>query len=275
MLRLRVITACVLAALLVLSVVLLSLSWLALLVGVLMLLAGWEWSRLAGMSGPASRGLYLAVLAGVLAGIWWYGFDRVAQLLLPVVLAFWVGFTAWLLAGGRPRTGLSGARPRWLLAGVVLLPALFVSVLLLAELPSGRALLLYSFFLVFAVDTGAYFSGRRFGRHRLAPAVSSGKTWEGLVGGLLGAVAFSALVGLLLGITGDLWGYWIGIGLLAAGLSVSGDLFESVLKREAGVKDSGALLPGHGGLLDRADSIVAALPVQGLGLGWLFGVIAL
>jgi len=273
MLRLRVITASILALVLVLCVIWLARSQLALLAAAIVLLAGWEWSRLAGIGPLPARIAWLALLAGTLGACWWAGIDSVAGILMPLVAAFWVGVTGWLLAGGQPRHGLAGVRPRWAIAGLVLLPALFVSVLALVDLPAGRNLLLYALFLVFAADTGAYFAGRRFGHRRLAPAVSAGKTWEGLVGGLFGAAAFSALAGLVLGVQAD-WGpWWLGIAVAAAALSVSGDLFESVLKREAGVKDSGTLLPGHGGLLDRADSLLAALPVQALGLGWLHGAL--
>jgi len=272
MLRLRVITASILAAGLVAAVIWLERDQLALLAGAVVLLAGWEWSRLAGLAAPMLRLSFLLGLAVLLGGAWWLGTAPVAAVLVPLVAVFWVGVAAWLLGGGHPRTGVAGVRVRWLVAGLVLLPALFISVMTLVDLEAGRQLLLYALFLVFAADTGAYFAGRRFGRRHLAPAVSAGKTWEGLVGGLLGAAAFSAIAALVVGIPADWWAWWLAIGVIAAALSVGGDLFESVLKREAGAKDSGNLLPGHGGLLDRMDSLLAALPIQALGLGWLHGV---
>lgn len=274
MLRSRVLTASVLAIVLVAAVVWLTPAQLALLIGAVGLAAGWEWARLAGLVAINGRLGFLLLLALAMGASWWIGIEQVASLLLPVVLLFWIAVTAWLVGGGHPRTAPTGPRLRWLLAGAVLLPALFVSILTLVGLPAGRGLLLYALFLVFAADTGAYFTGRRFGRRRLAPAVSAGKTWEGLIGGLFGATVFSGLAAIGFGIEAALWPYWLAIGIVAAGLSVSGDLFESVLKREAGVKDSGTLLPGHGGLLDRADSLLAALPVQALGIGWLYGAIS-
>lgn len=267
----RVVTALLLAITLVLGVIWLERGHLAAVTGVIVLLAGWEWSRLAGVVATSGRIAYLLVLALAVGAAWWGGIGAVASVLVPLVVAFWVGVGAWLLTGGRPRVGIAGIRMRWVIAGLVILPALFVSVMTVVDLSDGRILLLYTLFLVFAADTGAYFAGRRFGRHRLAPAVSSGKTWEGLVGGLLGATAFSAVVALALGIDAASWWAWLFIGVAAAALSVCGDLFESVLKREAGAKDSGTLLPGHGGLLDRADSVLAALPPQALGLAWLQG----
>lgn len=270
-LALRVVTGIVLAIALVLAVVWLGRVHVAAIAGVVVLLAGWEWSRLAGVVATSGRIAFLLVLALAVGTTWWLGTGTVAQILVSLVVAFWVGVSAWFLAGGHPRTGITGVRMRWVIAGLVILPTLFVSVMTLVGLDNGRILLLYALFLVFAADTGAYFAGRSFGRRRLAPAVSGGKTWEGFAGGLLGATVFSAAVALALGIDPAWWWAWLSIGIVAAGLSVSGDLFESVLKREAGEKDSGTLLPGHGGLLDRVDSVLAALPVQALGLAWLQG----
>jgi len=121
--------------------------------------------------------------------------------------------------------------------------------------------LLYLLSLVWVADIGAYFIGKRFGRHKLAPSISPGKTREGLLGGLVSSllwmiVVYQASAG---------WGIallpFLLIGVLTALASVFGDLFESVLKREAGVKDSSKLLPGHGGVLDRIDGVLAATPV--------------
>ncbi len=125
----------------------------------------------------------------------------------------------------------------------------------------GAEMLLYLLSLVWVADIGAYFSGRKFGKHRLAPAISPGKTWEGLVGGLVANFAWILLVYQV----SSGWGLglpqFLVIGIVTSLISVVGDLFESILKREAGVKDSGSLLPGHGGILDRIDSIIAASPV--------------
>jgi phosphatidate cytidylyltransferase len=123
----------------------------------------------------------------------------------------------------------------------------------------------------FAADIGAYFAGRRFGRVRLAPQVSPGKTWEGLFGGLLLATLTSVGGGLLVGVPPA---SMIPVGLGVAALSVVGDLTESMFKRSVGAKDSGHLIPGHGGVLDRLDSITAALPLFALALSWL-GLIAM
>ena len=125
----------------------------------------------------------------------------------------------------------------------------------------GGGLLLYLFSLVWIADIGAYFSGRKFGKHKLAPAISPGKTWEGVIGGLLANLVW--IVGVYQLSSGWDLGFaqFLIISLATSLISVVGDLFESILKREAGVKDSGKLLPGHGGVMDRIDSVIAAAPV--------------
>ena len=132
--------------------------------------------------------------------------------------------------------------------------------------------MIYLLTLVWVADIGAYFSGRRYGRHKLAPGISPGKTWEGVAGGLVLNALWISLVFLL----SDGWGIsylsFLVLGLITSAISVVGDLYESILKREAGLKDSGKLLPGHGGVLDRIDSIIAATPVFISGLYMLTAV---
>ena len=130
----------------------------------------------------------------------------------------------------------------------------------------GEWILLYLLTLVWVADIGAYFSGRRFGKNKLAPTISPGKTREGVAGGLLANLCWMLVVYLLV----DGWGIdlmlFLVIGVATVAISVVGDLSISILKREAGVKDSGRLLPGHGGILDRIDSVIAASPIFVSGL---------
>jgi phosphatidate cytidylyltransferase len=122
--------------------------------------------------------------------------------------------------------------------------------------------------LTWVADTAAYFTGRRFGRHKLAPSISPGKTWEGAAGALLGVLAYAiicvALLPSLNAIKGGLWSPYLGAAFLLCVASIVGDLFESAAKRQASVKDSGTLLPGHGGILDRIDSATSTLPIAAL-----------
>lgn len=131
--------------------------------------------------------------------------------------------------------------------------------------------LLYVFGLVWIADSGAYFAGRAFGRHKLAPKVSPAKTLEGLAGGLLLTAAFSMTVACYLQLTTSVWCGFVLLSMLTVIASVHGDLVESMLKRRAGIKDSGSMLPGHGGVLDRIDSLLAATPMFALGFWWVGG----
>lgn len=142
------------------------------------------------------------------------------------------------------------------------IPFLISHVLLLFRVPSGRQWILLLFFVVFSCDTGAYYVGHRWGRHKLWPAVSPGKTIEGAIGGLFSSVAVSLLVGTLLPLDVATVGFLLALGLVLALVGQVGDLMESMLKRVSQVKDAGGILPGHGGLLDRLDSLIFAFPVM-------------
>jgi phosphatidate cytidylyltransferase len=142
---------------------------------------------------------------------------------------------------------------------VVLVPA----ALAMVALAPAEALLVLA--VVWIADTAAYLVGRRWGRHKLAPAISPGKTWEGAAGGLIGAAAYAMILSILFaGIQGTRMAVFLGAAALLVVVSILGDLFESAAKRQAGVKDSGTLLPGHGGMLDRIDSATAVLPLAAL-----------
>ena len=146
------------------------------------------------------------------------------------------------------------------------IPFLISHVLLLFRVPSGRHWILLLFFVVFFCDTGAYYVGHRWGRHKLWPAVSPGKTIEGAIGGLLSSVAISVLVGTLLPLDVATVGFLLALGFVLALVGQVGDLMESMLKRVSQVKDAGGILPGHGGLLDRLDSLIFAFPVMYYGV---------
>lgn len=267
MLRQRVATGAIAGGLVIAAVFLLPPGAMAALAGAVALAGAWEWSRLAGVRSAPARGAYLALLA-VAGGALWLADDPLAAgVVLVAAVAWWGGVAAWLLRGGGPRPVTAGIRWGWLAIGGVLLLSLVIGIALLAGSTAGhRGVLLYAICLVWAADIGAYFIGRTFGRHRLAPAVSAGKTWEGLGGGLAAVLLYALAGAWLLGVSGAALAGWLLLSVLAGLLSVAGDLLESVLKREAGVKDSGRMLPGHGGLLDRIDSLVAAIPVLALGL---------
>lgn len=260
MLKTRIITAAVLIGLLLVVILWLPPVATKIAMTVVVLAGAWEWSAFLKLQSLPGRVLYVCVVGACLAALWRLTLAQPAcVLLLAVALVWWVVALLWVVFAPRRAASWSAA-----LAGLLALaPAWVALVRLRIDVPRGAQWLLFALCLVWAADVGAYFAGRSFGRVRLAPLVSPGKTWEGVLGGMVfaGGVA--------------LWGgYWFGVPLLAfvllclavVAFSIVGDLTESLLKRFAGLKDSGTLFPGHGGVMDRIDSLTSALPLLLLGL---------
>ncbi len=271
MLAQRVITAVVLLALLLPALVSSSPLPFALLTLVLISVAGWEWARLNGAGNPAfalASGALLALLCG-------FSLQRLPEM-GPAGGLWWTGTSLWLAGGALAlRRGPAGwqtwpAMLRWALG----LGLLWLAWLAMAQARSiGVNFLLSVMCIVWVADISAYFAGRAFGRRKLAPGISPGKSWEGVYGGVSGVLVLaagwlwlesrhdlgSASVFKLLHQQHGYPGLLLAL-LLMAALSVMGDLFESLVKRSAGVKDSSALLPGHGGVLDRVDALLPVLP---------------
>ncbi|WP_440995608.1 phosphatidate cytidylyltransferase [Arhodomonas sp. SL1] len=276
MLRTRIITAVVLLPLVVYLVWWAPPWGLALGLAVVVAAGGWEWSQLAGLSNPWVRGAYAVGCAVGTLGLAWYVLGPGVGLLLLTAAAAW-----WLVPGLRiARFASSGGRQRplpWLdgLGGVITLLTAAAAMLAVHRFPLGPLWLTVLFLLVWGADIGGYFAGRRWGRRRLAPALSPGKTWAGAAGGLvlgLVAAALALAVATWMGASfAVFWGAGLLLGVVTIAMSVIGDLFESMLKRQRGLKDSGQLLPGHGGILDRIDALVAAAPVFALGLALIGG----
>lgn len=261
MLRNRIITALVLAPLALLGILYLPPAWFAIVFWMLAGLGVYEWAGLFGLKNPLQRSAYVVVLT-VLA-YWLYGQTDWYQSLLFVSCGLWVWATIVVFRFPRHEALF---RNRWLMAGLgvaLILPAWVAMLVIHAFEPAGLWLS-WVFVLIWGADIGAYFAGRAYGKNKLAPRVSPGKTWQGVIGGFamsatLGGIGLLLLQGQLS--ENDLWRWLLPLmcGLIA--VSVIGDLFESVVKRSSGVKDSGTLLPGHGGVLDRIDSLLAVLPV--------------
>ncbi|MFO0512471.1 MAG: phosphatidate cytidylyltransferase [Gammaproteobacteria bacterium] len=259
-LRQRVLTALVLIA--ALAVVLFALppaATLALVV-VAILVGGWEWSAFVAPTRPAVRAAFVALLALGIAAAWPLSGTRSGMLALLVVAGLWWLLAVFWILRGPQRVGAVLAA----VAGIAsLVPVAVALGRLRLEPGQGAWVLLFALLVIMAADVGAYFAGHRFGRIKLAPSVSPGKTWEGVIGGLLFSLIIAIVGARLLG-----WPVAVVAPLAvgAAAFSVVGDLMESLMKRHSGLKDSGHLFPGHGGILDRFDSLTAGIPLLTLGL---------
>ena len=274
MLKQRLLTAAVLVPLVVWALLALDSAIVLLLFAAVAALAAWEWLSLMGLSIPVKVTVIAIIEAVIFAAV----------LYLPLTVALLAMALLWLLAtllivryAHQPLSPCLQRLFQSPLFGSVM--ALFVlSGFVLAAnaihqyAEHGPALLLYVMAIVWLADTGGYFAGKRYGKHRLATAISPNKTWEGVAGALvLGSLWSIAFYYLLDDLAWPLM-QWLALGCLAVLVSIVGDLFESVFKRCFDVKDSGQLLPGHGGILDRIDSLLAAVPVFAvmlLGLGVL------
>lgn len=264
----RVITALVLLPLLIGAIAYLPPPWLYAVFCGAGLIAAWEWAGLMGPAGTRTpvRIAFVASCAAAMAIGW---FLREQAMWACVAAAAWWVFAISLVRGypanfERSRPGLG---PMWLIGLLLVVPTM-LGLWMLHAMPNGPWRVFFLFFLIFAADTGAYLAGRNFGKRKLAPAVSPGKTVEGMVGGLLLCAAWAACAGPLVF---DIDRpqqivLLVALSLVVAAFSVLGDLSESMFKRAAGVKDSGTILPGHGGMLDRVDSILAGAPLMALGL---------
>ncbi len=272
MLLQRVLTALVLAPLAILIVLLPPTAVFAVIVAVAFLAALWEWTQLSGLKNRAWR-MALLVLAVAVFGLLWCSRDAVTPWLLAAGVAWWLVACLWLrhFAFGAAPTRENLALK--LLAGAfVIFPAWIALVGIHGRMPHGHWWTLLALVIVWVSDIGAYFSGRAFGKRKLAPQISPGKTWAGACGAMVAGVLVAVIGSWLLDVRG---GQLLALAVLAAAtvaISIVGDLLESLMKRHAQVKDSGTIFPGHGGLLDRLDSVFAALPIFAAGL-WLTGLL--
>jgi phosphatidate cytidylyltransferase len=255
----RVISALVIAAILLAAVFLLPAAWLVAVLCVVLLAAAWEWSALAGAR-VALRLLFMAVVAGLCALLWFASATRTGLLACLVAgLVFWSLALLWLVFIPHRQSTVPV-----FIAGVIAISVAWMALARMALfVPHGNLWVLYALLVVWVADSGAYFAGRRWGMAKLASRISPGKTWAGLWGGLLasGLLSLVAAFACRLPVAQLLL-----LTVVVAGYSVIGDLTESLCKRFAGTKDSGTLIPGHGGVLDRFDSLLAASPCLLLGM---------
>ena len=227
------------------------------------LIGAWEWTRLSGISNLFWRYAYLALM----------GYVLFSMLFVFAPIVFFLAFVVWLFAIililRYPTSSLLSKNLVWRGSmGIVVLVPCWVAINFIRNQPQGVYLLLALFLLIWGADSAAYFVGKKWGKTKLAPHISPGKTREGCIGALIFSLCFALLIFYF---EPSLRQKWLGVILLTfitVIFSIVGDLFESMLKRQVGLKDSGKLFPGHGGLLDRIDSLTAAAPIFALGIGW-------
>ncbi|MES1951948.1 phosphatidate cytidylyltransferase [Salinisphaera sp. S4-8] len=272
MLATRIATALVVVPLAVLGMLYLPTFAITLVFSVLMLLGAWEWAGLLRLrdTGHVAMVLATAALIFVFALIrsqWWL--VAVDNLLIGAACIWWLIAIGWIVRYPNGWAAVMGRIDVGVATGLLTLVAAVAAVTYLHQSDQGALLLLAFFFLIWAADTGAYIAGRTLGRHKLAPAVSPGKTREGAIGGIVAAMVFAGAGAWVLGYGGERLVGFVVLGAWVAIISIVGDLTISMFKRHAGIKDSGTLFPGHGGVLDRLDSVLAAAPWFVAGLHWL------
>jgi len=265
----RLVSAAVMLPFVIGGILYLPTAGVALAVALVMGAGLWEWGRMIPLHSTAARLAYPAAVIALMALLWVMPLNRVINPLLLLGFTWWLAALYWL---AHPGFGLQPTPAVRLIKGIagvlVMLPAWSAFITLHGRADHGPVICLVLLVLVWLADSGAYFAGRRWGHTRLAPLISPGKTREGVLGGILASVVFILIAG-----------YWYSrsvgwtltlalVSILVVMFSIVGDLLESLMKRQAGLKDSGDVIPGHGGILDRIDSLTAAAPLFLLGLLW-------
>jgi phosphatidate cytidylyltransferase len=268
MLEKRLITGFMMAVVIAAAALWLPNLTLAALLLVVVLMGGWEWAALTGLGHVMARITFLIAL-GVCAWLAWLVTVSHQTPLVILGAALWWVIVVVILGFYQPHSPATLTRQISLqIAGLFTLVPAWLAMVRLHDIQP--TMLLFLFVLIWGADTSAYFIGRLFGKTQLAPELSPGKTREGLWGALALTLVLGTLGAFGFNFPPILRFYFIGLCLVTTLFSVAGDLFESLLKRRSGVKDSGNILPGHGGVLDRIDSLTAAAPVFTLGFHWMY-----
>ncbi len=274
MTKTRLLAALVMAPLAIAAVLLLPTPWMAALSAAMFLIGLWEWLKLAEIEDTLSRSMLLVVNLLLMVALVWAsrsasgGSLVLLQIMVMIGVGWWCLAALWLRHYDFASDHDIHARVFKLAAATLsVIPAWCALALIHASQPHGNRWLLVALMIIWAADSGAYFAGRKFGRTKLSPRISPNKTVEGMVGGIVAGMLIALVAAPLANdaITMKQLLYVAIVAIWTILFSVVGDLFESLLKRHVGAKDSGNLIPGHGGVLDRIDSVLAALPVFALG----------
>jgi len=281
LLKQRIITALIIAPAAIAAIFYLPMTYFAGLLMAILAIGAWEWARFMGITSKFTRLTYAAITSALIASIWlllpveqtWF---IITGLQVEITSLLWVAVLWWCIAAffmfSYPKSSALWAKNKVIIAlfgWLTIIPTWLAFMVLrtnnyaLDEF-QGAQLLMYLFMLVWSADVGAYFVGKSMGKHKLMPNVSPGKTIEGFLGGVVCAAILTVIVGLSLNWSSDEFITALLVTTLITSVSVLGDLTESMFKRQAGVKDSGTILPGHGGILDRIDSLTATAPVFAL-----------
>jgi phosphatidate cytidylyltransferase len=264
MLKQRIVTALILIPIFLFILFFLPPSWFCLLTGLIVVAAAWEWAGLMGLKTAVTKSLYLLIILFLLSWLLFVPINMVGSFLIGTFV-FWL--FSFVLVCAYPRGSAwwgNSIFVRGLMGIFTLLPC-WMAINVLRNEQTGIYLILLLFVLIWGADSAAYFVGKKWGKTKLAPLVSPGKSLQGLIGALIASVFITVIFLVWLRISWEFWPWLIGLSMITVLFSVLGDLFESMMKRQSGVKDSGRLLPGHGGLLDRIDSLTAAAPIFALG----------
>lgn len=261
MLKYRIITALILVPIVIALTIKLPPIGFCIFTGVIVLAGAWEWGSFLGLT----KGLYKLVYILFFLSLLILCFE------LPVIYILFLSLIWWLIALilvlFYPKLSTlwnHNVILRAIMGFFVLIPC-WLAINYLRNSEDGLYILLYLFVIIWGADTAAYFIGKKWGKHKLAPAVSPGKTWQGLFAALVMTIVLSMVALIMFKAPREIWIFGILLSVVTVLFSILGDLFESMLKRNVGLKDSGHLLPGHGGLLDRIDSLTAAAPIFALG----------
>ncbi len=231
------------------------------------LVSGFEWAKLSGVNSNSLRILFALIITIVTWAIPQYLADYIVWLIY--ISALWWFSIGYYLKFAKPKAANSELKVDKLFIAFVVLPAAAFAMQKIHAMNHGADWLFYALALVWVADTGAYFSGKKFGKNKLAPHISPGKTKEGLLGAVIATSLYTLVASFYFELNTEQSALLVLLSIILTFISVSGDLYFSFLKREAGVKDSGNILPGHGGILDRIDSVLAAMPVFAVGYNWL------
>ncbi|GAB3386285.1 phosphatidate cytidylyltransferase [Lysobacter fragariae] len=272
MTKTRLLAALIMAPIAIAAILLMASPWMMALAAVVFLIGLWEWFELTGIEDTLARTVLLAANLAMMVAIVWAsrsatGYSYVLfQLACVLGVVWWLLALLWLRHFSFASDHETWARMFKLAAGALaVIPAWCALGWIHASKPNGHLWLFTALAIVWAADSGAYFAGRKLGRRKLAPTVSPNKTIEGVIGGVVAGLIVGVAGAMLAGAPVAKLPLVALVAFVAILASVVGDLFESLLKRHAGVKDSGDLIPGHGGILDRVDGVLAALPVFALG----------